>query len=272
MHKPGAIDLLLFCRDISYAQASVQAGMNAIVVDWEWRGKDDRQRGRGTEINYGTVAEFRNIREAVPGHVICRVNNLPAIRQQEVREAADLGADEIWLPMVRHISEVEECLETLDGRASLGVLVETREALEIGPVLEQLPLTRVFIGLNDLHIDLGTANLFTVLCDGTIERFRQQYHGRFGFAGFTVPGKGNPVPCRLLLAEMARLSCSFAVARRAFRADVPIDGIQEALFETREVYSGLLARSTDSISSDYRELQDRVKEMDPPKAIMAGSV
>jgi hypothetical protein len=257
----GPLDVLLFSQDLDYADAASRAGMNGIVVDWEWRGKGRRQRGWDTEIVRGTQADLAAMRARVPGPLLCRINNLPGAREREARRAAELGADEIWLPMVRCAGEVERCLEALAGRCALGVLVETSAALALGEALSKLPLSRIYVGLNDLQIDSGRRHLFSALCDGALEPLRSGYAGPLGFAGVTRVERGSPVPCRLLLAEMARQSCRFAVARRSFRADVPAPEIGAVLAELRESYGRLLQRGAEQIASDRAALCQQVRQL-----------
>lgn len=253
------LQLLLFTRDTAYAAAAVNGGMDGIVVDWECRGKASRQAGRDTEINRGTESDLARMRATVDAHLVCRINNCEELRLREIERAVCLGADEIWLPMVRDLAEVTESLEQLDGRAQLGVLVETAAALRLGPALQALPLSRVYIGLNDLHIDTGSEHLFEALVDGSVDRFRETYAGRLGVAGFTHPARGRPVPCRLLLAEMARLACGFAVARRSFRAEVPETEIAATLAELRRCFDVLRTRDARAASQDRVALQRAVR-------------
>jgi 2-keto-3-deoxy-L-rhamnonate aldolase RhmA len=107
------LQLVLFSHDLDYAAAATTAGMNSIVVDWEWSGKSVRQFGFATEINRGTEADLISMRRRIQGNLICRINNGPNQRVREALRAAELGADEIWLPMVRSVSEVEECIAAL---------------------------------------------------------------------------------------------------------------------------------------------------------------
>lgn len=245
------LELLLFTHDVEYAAAAMDAGMGAIVIDWEWSDKTGRQAGWNTEVNHGTDDDLEAMRSRLRGHIVCRVNNTPQARKIEARRAVDLGADEIWLPMVRAVSEVEECLAAVDGNAAVGVLVETGQALNLGRELSRLPLARVYMGLNDLHIDTGSDNLFSALGDGTVEEFRSAFSGKFGVAGVTRPGCGRPLPARLLLAEMARLSCDFAVARRSFRADVPALELPAALREIRACHRRLTQRNAAEVAVDH---------------------
>jgi HpcH/HpaI aldolase/citrate lyase family len=157
------LELILFSHDLDYAEAAMAAGMNSVVVDWEWADKSVRQFGFDTEINRGTETDLLRMRERVQGNLICRINNGADQRVREALRAADLGANEIWLPMVRSVAEVEQCLKALDGRCVLSILCETAEAVALAKEWAQLPLSRVYIGLNDLQIDLGNASLFSAM-------------------------------------------------------------------------------------------------------------
>lgn len=252
------LDVVLFALDVDYASAAMRAGTAAVVVDWEWRGKATRQQGRDTQINYGTQEDFARVRANCAGHLICRINNQPEVRVREARLAVELGADEVWLPMVRNVAEVRECLDAVGDRAAVGMMLETRDALALGREMTELPLSRVYVGLNDLCIDLRKANLFEPLVDGTIERFRDSYSGRLGFAGVTRPECGAPIAQRLLLAEMARLDCSFGVARRAFHADVAKEEIGQALADIAATWRSLEARTAPARDADHTQLERAV--------------
>lgn len=253
------MDYLLFTHDADYARAAATAGMAAIIVDWEWRGKPGRQAGHDTEINRGGVDDLIAIRAAVDCGVICRVNNHPACLHEDVSLAVQHGADEILLPMFRRIEEVEALLDVLDGRARLGVLVETVDAMQLGRDLEHLPISRVYVGLHDYRIDTGNHDLFLPLVDGTLDRFRETYRGAFGFAGITRPDGGQPIPQTLLLAAMLRLDCSFGVARRGFRASVPAQTMQQALSELDATIDSLGTRSPEEIAIDHEALRRLVE-------------
>ncbi len=271
MHVLGAaraagFDVWLFTHDADYAASAVTAGVDGVVVDWEWRGKEFRQLGRNTEINHGTEDDLRAMRSAVKGRLACRINNLPRVRVREAMIAAELGADEVWLPMVRTIAEVEECLRALPGGCRLGVLAETPEALALAPEFNRLALVRVYLGLNDLWITSGRPQLFSALVDGAVERFRSQYRGVFGFGGITRPSCGSPVPCQLLLAEMVRLGCGFGVARRSFRRDAPREHLPAAVDEIKVAARALASRTPAAVADDRRKLEgwvERLGEQDP---------
>lgn len=255
------LEVVLFALEADYTAAAMRAGVGAAVVDWEWRGKAARQSGRDTQINYGTHEDLTRTRESVAGRVICRINNEPELRAREAQLAVKLGADEVWLPMVRSVGEVRECLDAVGDRAGVGIMLETRDALTLGRELAHLPLTNVYVGLNDLCIDLGRDNLFEPLVDGTLERFRDSYNGRIGFAGVTRPEHGAPIPQHLLLAEMERLECAFGVARRAFHADVAQEDIAQALTGIAETWRALEARTAREREQDHAQLTREVLGM-----------
>jgi hypothetical protein len=214
------VDLLVFTVDPRFASDCVGAGAAGVIVDWERRGKARRQAGEDTQINGDTPADLARVRAATPGRLLCRVNGYGPWTAAEVDLAVRLGADEVLLPMVRTPEQVDSALDAVAGRAGLGILVETQGAVERVEELAARPLSRVYLGLNDLRIDRGSTELFAPLVDGTADRVRAACTAPFGVAGLTRPDAGWPVPSRLLSAELARLGASFTFLRRSFTADV----------------------------------------------------
>jgi 2-keto-3-deoxy-L-rhamnonate aldolase RhmA len=227
------LDLLLFSVDPRRARAAVRAGVAAVVVDWEHRGKLRRQDGEGTEVNAHTPDDLRRVRAAVPpgcGTVVVRIDAAGPHTGAEVARALALGADELLLPMVRTPDDVDLALDAVAGRCGLGVLVETQDAVEHAAAIAERPLARVYLGLNDLRIDrglpTGAAELFAPLLDGTADAVREAAGPvPFGVAGLTRAGGGAPVPTRLLAGELARLDARFTFLRRSFCADVPVEAM-----------------------------------------------
>jgi hypothetical protein len=227
-----------------------------VVVDWEKQGKWDRQQeaetliGTDTQIGLGTPAELAAVVAISPSRVSCRVDAWPHPGTcDEIDLAIHLGADEILLPMVRSAVEVEAALTRIGGRAGLGILVETRDAVEAAADLSSLPLTSVYVGLMDLAIDTRNPSIFAPMLDGTVERLRDLFSVRFGVAGLTVPWGGHPVPARLLAGELSRLDCDFSFLRRSFIRDAGQDPIS-ALGEVRSMLERLAKRTEAEIESD----------------------
>ncbi len=214
--------LLLFSTDEHTIAASDAGGVAGYIVDWECKGKAGRQSRLDTQINHNSLEDLIRVRSATDKLVLCRVNNFATCvreRNKEIDLAVDNGADEILLPMVRSVREVENVLDHINSRCDLGILIETCESVALARELGELPLSRVYLGLNDLAIERNTRNIFSALEDGTVDRVRQQVRAPFGFAGLTLPEKGYPIPCRLLMSELVRLTCSFTFLRRTFLAD-----------------------------------------------------
>ncbi|MGY1718671.1 aldolase/citrate lyase family protein [Blastococcus sp. SYSU DS0552] len=214
------MDLFLFTTRPQWGGAVVAAGAAGIVVDWERRGKLRRQAGEGTQINADTAEDLSVMRAATSGRLICRVNGYGPWTAGEVDEAVRRGADEVLLPMVRTVEEVDRTVDLVAGRCGVGILVETQDAVDRVAELAQRPLSRVYVGLNDLRIDRGSTELFRPLVDGTVDGVRAHVQTPFGVAGLTLPGRGFPVPGDLLAAELLRTGADFTFLRRAFTADM----------------------------------------------------
>jgi hypothetical protein len=254
--SPG-FALFLFAVEPGLVAEATEAGVDGFVVDWERYGKEHRQAGADTAISDHTLGDLRRVRAHTRARILCRVNNGPTT-PDEVSQAVDGGADEILLPMVRSPREVESVLRLTDGRAEVGILVETVAALEHLPELGALSLSRVFVGLNDLAIERRTPSIFASLLDGTVEWVRAHFQTPFGFGGLTRPERGDPVPCRLLMAEMARLGCSFGLLRRSFLRDVPRGELGAQLPRLRAALADAAARSAGEVYRDRLELGRRL--------------
>lgn len=247
----------------------VDSGAAGVVVDWERRGKRRRQAGADTQVNGDTPADLARVRAATSGRVLCRVNGWGPWTPAEIELAASLGADEVLLPMVRAVAEVDAALEVVAGRCGLGILVETTDAVRAVDELARRPLSRVYVGLNDLMIDRGGGCLFAALVDGTADRVRAATGAAglaFGVAGLTRPDAGHPVPCRLLIGELARVGASFTFLRRSFHADTagrPLSGeVPTILGAVREAR----CRPADQVAADRADLERVVGRLNGDQA------
>ena len=248
------VDLLLFENDPARAKAAAEAGIRGFVLDWEQRGKAARQEGEGLEENADTAQDVQAVRAATGAQVLCRVNSVWTGTAGELDAAVGAGATLVLLPMVRGPAEVREALSLLDGRAKLGILVETADAVTNAATLAALPLDLVYVGLNDLRLERKTG-LFAPLADGTLERVREAFHGmRFGFGGLTVVDGGAPLPCRLLLTEMARLGCDYAFLRRSWKREVAGRDLGLEVARLEMAWNVARARSEAEILADRRDL------------------
>lgn len=256
--SPG-FELLLFSTNPTTVREAVGAGIDGIIVDWEHLGKAERQRGADTEINGDTLEDLLRVRAATDAPVICRVNAFErTTTAREIDAAVEAGAAEVLLPMVRGRAEVEQTMALARGRCGVGILVETVAATETVEALARLPLSRVYVGLNDLAIERRTPNLFTAAVDGTVERVRQAFRTPFGFGGLTLPESGHPIPCRLLIAEMARLRCTFAFLRRSFRRDMRGRVMAQEVPRLRAALSAARSRPVEEVARDRSAFEQAV--------------
>jgi len=253
-------DLFLFSTDAAAVATAVGAGVSGVVVDWERVGKRHRQAGADTQIGEDTSDDLRRVRASTAARILCRIDNTTDLLAQQIEEAATNGADEIVLPMVRSADEVEAALERTGTRCGVGILVETEAALAELDELAALPVTRAYVGLNDLAIERGNLNIFEPLVDGTVEEIRQHFGVPFGLAGLTVVDAGTPIPCRLLIGELVRLDCSFSFLRRSYHADIrrrdPRREIPRLLVELDRARR----RTTAEVAAEREALVDAVEE------------
>ena len=249
------MDLFVFTVDPVRACAAVAAGAAGVIVDWERRGKARRQQGQDTQINEDTPADLAAVRSATPGRVLCRVNGAGPWTAEEVALAVELGADEVLLPMVRQPADVDLALDAAAGRCGVGILVETEDAVQCVDALAARPLSRVYLGLNDLRIDRGAVDgLFAPLVDGTAEAVRRAVRVPYGVAGLTLPERGEPVPSRLLAAELARLDASFTFLRRSFWADTAGRDLDVAVPRIQAACAKARQRTPGEVVADRAEL------------------
>jgi hypothetical protein len=259
----SGLELVLFSTEPEYVVEAHAAGITTVVVDWENTGKEERQRERDTQVNRQTIDDLARVRAATAARIVCRIDRSDATTA-EIEAALDGGADEILVPMVRSAAEVERILEHVDGRAAVGILVETAAAVAASAELASLPLARAYVGLNDLAIDRRSPSIFAPLLDGTIERLRAQFECPFGFAGLTLPDRGSPIPCRLLVAEMARLDCGFGVLRRSFLRDVRPAELRRAVRSILAAFERGSARTPVEVAAAQVGLEQAVRRTSSP--------
>ena len=187
------IDLILFYTDIHFVRAACGSGVNRIIIDLERKDKHCRQNGHDTQINTHYVTDIEKVKRKTSAFVICRINHFGTWTKREIEQAIHHGADEILLPMVRSKEEVDRVLDYVSGDCQTGILIETLDAVRIAGVLDGYPLSRIYVGLNDLFIDRKVSHLFVSLMDGTLDQIRKEI-------------KKNPIRFRRTNASGKRLS------------------------------------------------------------------
>lgn len=215
--------LMLFSSDPHHARLAESAGIDAVVVDLEHKGKSDRQKGFDLEINDHTPEHVSRIRECSSITIVARINAVSEDSAGEIDEVLAAGADYVMLPMARSSRDAGRFLGLVAGRAKTIVQIETLSLLhEIyqSDAFAKLDWDFAYAGLNDLMVASGQTFWYPVV-SGEIERLRQCLRSRsFGFGGLTVVDGGAPVPCALLAHEVVRLGCDISILRRSFLRDI----------------------------------------------------
>lgn len=212
-----SLEMLCFCTDPAHAGAVVAGGAGALMVDWERGDKGERQDGHDTQISSDSPDDLKRLRAATAAPIICRINGVGRHTPDEVDLALQLGADELLVPMIRSAADAERVIGLVADRARVGVLIETEEAVEAAAEIAAAPVSRIYVGLNDLRIARGRDTIFDPFVDGTLDAIRAAVgEVPFGVGGLTVPGTGRPVPAELLLGEILRLRSDFTFLRRSF--------------------------------------------------------
>lgn len=262
-HSPptvgGDLELVFFEHRPEMVRHALTSGISSFLIDCENHGKKDRQAGFDTEINAGTPADLVGITQWPGTKAYLRIDRFSHDTQDELNQAIDLGAEVLLLPFVTSPHEVEQFLRLIAGRCRAGILVETVAACDCVEELAAFPLDVVYVGLNDLMISRRSNSLFEPILDGTLAMIRSVFpKTRFGFGGATDVECGSPIPCRMLLQEMHRLSCQFTFLRRSFKRDVsPLD-MPYAVSRIQALWQMLHQRSHAEVESDHESLKSLI--------------
>jgi hypothetical protein len=255
---PDRYELLLFSTERDFVLEAVEAGVDGIIVDWELDGKLRRQAQADTEINHDTVDDLRRVRSWVDIPVTCRINPPGKQTERELEAAIDAGADEVFVPMVRSPDELARIIDMAGERCGVGALIETTAAVACTSELAKLPVSRFYVGLNDLAIERRSSSIFDAIADGTVERVRSAVPGPFGFAGLTAPEGGHPIPCRLLISELVRLNSTFSFLRRSYRRDARGQDQAALISRIRSALAAARNRTPAEVGRNSRELEEAI--------------
>jgi hypothetical protein len=249
------VELLLFALDDDLAAGAAGAGVDAVVVDLERRGKEGRQSGFDTDVTAHTLDDVARVRDLTTLPLVVRVDGPGPGLAGRLADAVAAGADEALVPMVADAAAAADCLRAAPSDLPVGVLVERTTAVADAARIGALPLARVYVGLMDLMVERGAASPFTPLVDGTVATVRAATQQVFGVAGLTAPGFGAPVPARLLAGELVRLGTDFTFLRRSFHHAVGDLGLPVAVAAVRTMLAELTRRDSAAVASDRRELE-----------------
>lgn len=253
MHHP--LGLLLFTNDVPLAQAAEQSGVDGIIVDWETKGKTERQSGRDMEINADTPDDVARVAEAVSLPVTVRINGLSADTAGEIDLALSCGARSLMQPMAQSADDVARFLDLVGGRARTIVQIETQGLVEQLDAMAVLPWDSAYIGLHDLMLSRRAASMWQAVLDGSVERVFRTLEGRsVGFAGATVIGGGHPIRFTQILQELARLGAHLTFLRRSFRREIQDRDMAAEIATLRAAWMACHARGPEAVETDRATL------------------
>ncbi|MBM3262899.1 MAG: hypothetical protein FJY97_05670 [candidate division Zixibacteria bacterium] len=131
MNPDRPFQLFLFSVEPTLVKTATAAGVDGFIVDWEQNGKENRQTGYDTQINANTLDDLKRVRSCTDALVICRLNAYGLATKSEIEKAVAAGADEVLLPMVRTVEEVECVIGQVRERCRVGILIETMSAVSL---------------------------------------------------------------------------------------------------------------------------------------------
>lgn len=266
------MDFIQITNDPEFAAFAAGCGVARLMVDLERNGKIERQGGLGTFISDHVPEDVAPVRRAAPAaDLIVRVNPLGDGSAAEIGRAIADGATHVMLPMFRRADEICRFVELIAGRAHSIALLETRDALACLLQWVDLPgLDEVYVGLNDLHRELGQRFMFEPLADGTVDRIAAAARAagkRFGFGGIARLDEGL-LPGRVVLGEHLRLGSSSVILSRTFnRERLELPTAQWQSIYAREIQSlrhaaaVLARRDAAEIESDRRLAVDLIRRV-----------
>lgn len=269
---PEKMEFLLIVSDPGIARFAHQSGVSRLFVDLEYIGKEQRQKGIDTWKSKQTLADVAIIRAAVPeGHLLVRINPLHDGTAAELDDVIERGADSVMLPMFRGTDDLAYFLDLLDGRAEAVPLIETASALEAATDFgRHLPLTRVHIGLNDLHLDLKQDFMFQPLTEGLLDEAASIFREngiRFGIGGVARAGEGILSP-EFLLGEHVRLGSDATILSRTLhRGALDVASLKEEmdfpaeLDKLQNIYSGFRKADAQTLEKNRIATSERVRDV-----------
>ena len=213
------IKLMYITNDPRVALIGEHCGVDRLWVDMEWMGKEERQPGN-TVKSHHTLEDISALRKVLTrSQLMTRVNPIYNGSKVEINESIDRGAEVIMLPMWKTVDEVRRFIDFVDGRATVNLLLETKEAWSILNEVVDIPgIDEIYIGLNDLHLSLHKTFMFEMLADGTVDEICKVLKSnqiKYGFGGIGRIGEGL-LPADHILAEHIRLGSQMVILSRSF--------------------------------------------------------
>lgn len=263
------IKFMLITNDPALASYAESCGVKRIFVDLEKNGKQERQGHLDTLISSHTMEDVAKVKAAISeAELLVRVNPLHSESEKEVNDAIANGADLLMLPMFRSAEEVRDFSNIVNARVGIIPLLETYDAAQCIDDIVSVPgLTEIYIGLNDLHLDMKLNFMFEPLANGLVDKLTSVIKNAglpFGFGGIARVGEGV-VPGELVLGEHLRLGSSSVILSRTFhrKSENVADfkgslDLKEELDKLYKAGSELKKRNSDQLTEDHQRFKEIV--------------
>lgn len=266
------LNLMYITNNPEIAKIAEDAGVDTIMVDMEYIGKDKRQGNLHTVQNFHTVDDVKNIHSNISkANLLVRVNPFYEGTKNEVDSVIDAGADFIMLPWFSTCEECKKFISCVQRRAKTVLLLENKDAVyNLDETLQLDGIDWIHIGLNDLSLTYGTKFMFQLLADGTVERISNQIKAKnipFGIGGIAQIRKGA-LPAELIIKEHYRLGSCAAILSRSFCDVTKIGSITKikdiftnGIAKIRELEVECQSASKEYFEDNKKVLDDKIRSV-----------
>lgn len=263
---------MLITNNQELAKYAEDCGVARIFIDLEVMGKKERQGHLDTLISQHSIKDIPKVKSSIKNaELLVRLNPLHKNTQNEVDQAIEMGADLVMLPMFETAKDLKLFSTMVAGRAGIIPLVETYSALkDISNIVDIKGLSEIYIGLNDLHLDMGLNFMFEPLANGMVDAATDIIKSAnlpFGFGGVARIGEGD-IPGELVLAEHMRLGSNSVILSRSFhksgselisfRQNIDLKSEIKKLFLTLQ---SLRLRDSKNIELDRKKFVEKVQKV-----------
>lgn len=244
--------LSLITNDLAHIALAQSVGIQRILVDLEIESKRQRQAGRRLFLSDHRLEDVARIRHAYPTvSLTVRINSMHPGSALEIAQLAPLRPDRVMLPYISSLAEIDRFLQLLPTPIEPILLLENRFSLQILPkLIDNYPIREVFIGLNDLSIDLGHPNLVLTILHENFRRsvrLLQDSSLTWGFGGIgSFADRRLPIaPERFFDFQLCLGSTSGWLSRsfrRLFDQSDPEPAVAAAMSQMRELMAANAGR------------------------------
>lgn len=256
------MELMFITNKPDLAYEAEQCGVSRIFVDLESIGKKERQGHLDTFISNHKMEDISKLKNQITkSKLLVRLNPINDNTKEEVDESIKRGADMLMLPMFYTVDEIKKFSDFVAGRVKVIPLIETySSAIKIKEIAMLDGVDEIYIGLNDLHLDMKKSFMFELLSEGFIDNLVKEIKeaGKpFGFGGVARVGEGI-IPGEKVLSEHLRLGSTSTILSRTFNRE---DGSDAFKIEVKKLFDALKTlklRTIEQINSDKNKFKQLV--------------